>query len=76
MLYVVRSVQQVVCSMKCVEEVPQKVSEDYAPPKIHSKKGAHKKNILMKLHSKAGGSKMYKLIFLLNYVFRGTCLRL
>ena len=39
-----------------LEEVPPKISEDHAPPKIHSKAGACK-NISMKLHSKAGASK-------------------
>jgi hypothetical protein len=29
--------------MKGVEAVPPKISTDYAPPKIHSKAGAHKK---------------------------------
>ena len=42
--YAVCSTQGDVCSMKCVEEVPPKISTDYAPPKIHSKAGAHKKN--------------------------------
>ena len=40
-----------------VEVVPAKISEDQVFPKIHSKAGVCK-NILLKLHSKAGDGKM------------------
>ena len=61
--------------MLIVEEVPQKISEDQVPQRIHSKAGALK-ILKWKSHYKLLLQQMYKFVFLIKLIIFSVALKI